>query len=87
VKCQQLLDGGQKEVFLHGIGDAIPRALNLAAKLKEQYKGSLDYSVTTSTVKLIDDLIPTNDSTPPSQQYRTQSAVNVKLFRTVDLPS
>ena len=53
VKCQQLLDGGQKEVFLHGIGDAIPRALNLAAKLRDQYKGSLDFSVTTSTIKLV----------------------------------
>ena len=53
MKCQQLLDGGQKEVFLHGIGDAIPRALNLAAKLRDQYKGSLDFSVTTSTIKLV----------------------------------
>jgi ribonuclease P/MRP protein subunit RPP20 len=86
VKCQQLLDGGQKVVYLHGLGDAIPRAFNLAAKLKEQYKGSLDFSVTTSTVKLVDDLLPVDDNTLPSQNYRTKSAVNIKVFRTVDLP-
>ncbi|CAG7837305.1 unnamed protein product [Allacma fusca] len=86
VKCQQLLDGGQKVIYLHGLGDAIPRSFNLAAKLKEQYKGSLDFSVTTSTVKLVDDLLPTDNNTFPSQNYRTKSAVNIKVFRTVDLP-
>ena len=52
-KCKTLLDGEYTEVFVHGLGNAIPRALTLAIELKKFYQGTLDYSSTTSTVKLI----------------------------------
>jgi len=87
VKCRKLLDGDvYNEIFLHGLGKAIPKTINLAIKVKDIYFGTVDHSVNTTTVKLIDDLVPLDGETQPSQQHRTTSSVLIRVFRKVDIP-
>jgi len=84
-KCKKLFDDDNyEEVFLHGLGKAIPRTINVALELKNShYKNTLDFETETSTVRLIDDLIPQDDTTPASYSTRNVSSVKLRLFRTV----
>ena len=49
-KCIELLNSEAGEVFLHAIGNAINRAINLALKLEEEYL--FKYECNTSTISL-----------------------------------
>ncbi len=80
-RCQRMLDSGTKEVYIHGLGAAINRAINLSLQLKARGSGSLEVSANTSTVELIDDLEPDNDNTEPDIQIRSNSAVHIKVYR------
>ena len=84
-RCQKLLDSGN-EVYIHGLGAAINRAVNVALQLKENGRGTVEVSVYTSTVDLVDDLEPDNDDDAPEVQHRNNSAMHIKVFRP-DLPS
>jgi ribonuclease P/MRP protein subunit RPP20 len=50
-KCLAILNEEKGEVFLHSIGNAINRAINLALKLEEDH--SFKYETNTSTINLI----------------------------------
>jgi len=52
-KCKKLLDTKFNELFLHGLGDVIPRAMNVALEVKKFYNGTVDFTANTSSVKLI----------------------------------
>jgi len=54
-RCQQLIQSGESVVYLHALGAAIPRALNLALKLQKFYGEQVTLETTTSTVELTDD--------------------------------
>lgn len=49
-KCLEILNSETGEVFLHAIGNAINRAINLALKLEEEF--SYKYECNTSTISL-----------------------------------
>ena len=49
------------ELYIHGLGAAIHRAVNLALQLQETSSHSLQVSTTTSTVELVDDMEPVDD--------------------------
>jgi DNA-binding protein len=87
-KCKKLLsDDNYQEIFLHGLGSAISRTLNVALELKDiHYRNTVDFETKTSTVKLIDDLVPQDDIAEPSYSTRNVSSLTVRLFRTVRLP-
>ena len=55
-RCQGLFDTGAQEVYIHGLGAAVNRAMNLALLLKCRSLGSLELSPNTSTVEVTDDL-------------------------------
>ncbi|XP_041351252.1 ribonuclease P protein subunit p20-like [Gigantopelta aegis] len=84
-RCQKLLDSGN-EVYIHGLGAAINRAINVALQLKENGRGTVEVSAYTSTVDLADDLEPDNDDDEPEVSHRNNSAVHIKVYRP-DLPS
>ncbi|CAH1792410.1 unnamed protein product [Owenia fusiformis] len=80
-RCKNLLDTGKHcEIYIHGLGNAVNRAVNLALKLKAESAGTLDTAVNTSTVELIDDLEPNTDDVEPGTQTRNSSAVHIKVF-------
>ncbi len=54
-RCQELLDSGET-VFVHGLGAAVSRAVNIALAVKKNNCGSVDLDVRTATVNLVDDI-------------------------------
>lgn len=52
-KCEKLLEGGETEVFVHGLGGAVNRAVNLALQLESKFLGTVQLTVNTSTATLI----------------------------------
>ena len=80
-RCQSLLDGGFIEIFIHGLGAAINRSINLALQLKTKNHGSLSLESNTSTVELKDDLIPEKDNLEPDLISRNNSAMHIRVHR------
>uniref|UniRef100_A0A0B7BT88 Ribonuclease P protein subunit p20 n=1 Tax=Arion vulgaris TaxID=1028688 RepID=A0A0B7BT88_9EUPU len=79
-KCQKLLDSGN-EVVIHGLGKAVNRAINLALQLKEKGLGTIQICAQTSTVVLVDDLLPETDEGEAKTSTRSNSAVHIRLCR------
>lgn len=79
--CEKLLDGGLPEITIHGLGDAVNRAINLALQLQINQRGSLQISCATSTVELIDDLVSQKDDIESRTQQRYNSAIHIKASR------
>lgn len=79
-RCRKLLDQNN-EVFVHGLGFAINRAINLALQLKEAGIGTLEVAAHTSTVELVDDLEPENDELEPENRTRHNSAIHIHVYR------
>ncbi|KAI8744588.1 ribonuclease P protein subunit p20 [Biomphalaria glabrata] len=82
-KCQKLLDSGN-EVVIHGLGKAVNRAINLALQLKAKGNGTIKLAIQTSTVNLIDDLMPETDDGEAKTLYRNNSAVHICVYRSED---
>eukprot|EP01137_Pigoraptor_chileana_P030792 Opistho-2@17760 len=80
-RAQKLLDSGLDEIFIHGLGAAINRAINLALRLQEHYKGTVQVSTNTSTIELVDDIEPTDATQLPGEQRRNNSAVHIRVYR------
>lgn len=80
-RCQKLFDSGWNEVYVHGLGAAINRAINLGLQLKNKGMGTLDLAVHTSTVELTDDFEPDTDELEPESRSRNNSTVHIKVFR------
>lgn len=53
-KCENLLNSEEGECFLHCIGNAINRGINLALRLADEH--SYKFEVNTSTIKLIGEM-------------------------------
>jgi ribonuclease P/MRP protein subunit RPP20 len=51
-QCEAILISDIGEVYLHCIGNAINRGINLALKLKAAYPDSFEFEVNTSTITL-----------------------------------
>ena len=79
-RCQKILDNGNV-VYIHGLGTAINRAINLSLQLKSNELGSVEVSVHTSTVELTDDLEPLTDEHEPDTMTRNNSAVHIRVYR------
>jgi len=80
-RCQKLLNSGESELFIHGLGAAVSRAIHLALQLKSKYHGSVDVMVTTATVTLCDDLVPKVDELDADSRTRKNSAIHIRVFR------
>ncbi|EDO47971.1 predicted protein, partial [Nematostella vectensis] len=80
-RCQKLLDSSHQEVWIHGLGAAINRAINLSLQLKQRGMGSVEVSPKTSSVQLVDDLEPENDEDERHTRTRTNSAIHIRVYR------
>lgn len=84
-RCQKLLDTETNEVFIHGLGAAINRAINLALQLQIRGQGTVEISAHTSTVELMDDLEPETDDLEPGSFARHNSAIHIRVYRPSDI--
>jgi Rpp20 subunit of nuclear RNase MRP and P len=86
LRCRKLLESGKYEaIYLHGLGKAVDRAINIALQLKVTSgsaalcKPTVSLSANTSTVDLIDDLEPADDDHEPATRTRKSSAIHIKV--------
>jgi len=84
-RCRKLLESGKYDaIYVHGLGAAVDRAVNIALQLKVTSAGCvapLEVSANTSTIDLIDDFIPVDDEHEPKTRSRRSSAIHIKVFR------
>ncbi|KAL1116606.1 hypothetical protein AAG570_005078 [Ranatra chinensis] len=80
-KCIKLIEGGETEIILHGLGAAVTRAINLALQLEEHFNGSYCIDVQTSSLRIVDDLEPTTDALDYDTQTRVNSAIHIRFFQ------
>eukprot|EP01104_Vermistella_antarctica_P021583 TRINITY_DN9865_c0_g1_i1.p1 TRINITY_DN9865_c0_g1~~TRINITY_DN9865_c0_g1_i1.p1 ORF type:complete len:149 (+),score=23.27 TRINITY_DN9865_c0_g1_i1:198-644(+) len=68
-----------KGITLHGLGAAIQCTVDLALTMQRRHYGQLCVRTTTSTVPLIDDLTPDNESDDAFASLRFNSAVHINI--------
>ncbi|EDW29825.1 GL15016 [Drosophila persimilis] len=79
-RCEELLNSGVKEIFLHCMGYSITRGLNLALRLIKNSEGALGYTINTSTIHWWDELHPLCDEDDITFRQRNNSALHIKIF-------
>jgi len=74
-RCRQFIEKGESEFFIHSLGSAIPRALNLALQIQKDNSACVNLETVTSTLELTDDY----ESTANLDNNRHNSAVHIKI--------
>ncbi|XP_006622761.1 ribonuclease P protein subunit p20-like isoform X1 [Apis dorsata] len=80
-KCEKLLNNGNFEVIIHGLGSAIQKACSLALQLKEIHYGGIELDIKTSTISIIDDFEPLDDNADYETINRNNSAIHIRVYR------
>ncbi|XP_043240635.1 ribonuclease P protein subunit p20-like isoform X1 [Amphibalanus amphitrite] len=83
VCCERLFEKGYTEIFIHGMGAASPRAINLALQLNINHRNTLSVATNTSTQRVVDDLVALDEQRPARAQTRSVSAIHIRLAKTV----
>lgn len=83
-QCENILNSGVKDIYLHCLGNAISRGINLALTLVNNSNGVLVYEANTSTIELIDELHPLSDQDDLTLQRRMNSALHIRVSRSSD---
>ena len=82
-RCRKLLNAGYSNLYIHGLGMAVDRAINLSLVLNHEYNNTLELSVHSSTVELTDDPVsPVSEDgsvTPEPPRTRANSAVHIRV--------
>lgn len=81
-KCEKLLKQ-ENEIIVHGLGSAVPIAINLALQLNTLHSNTLLLDVNTSTVKLVDDIEPSTEEGDYKTQLRNNSSVHIRIKHNV----
>uniref|UniRef100_A0A336NAI9 Ribonuclease P protein subunit p20 n=1 Tax=Culicoides sonorensis TaxID=179676 RepID=A0A336NAI9_CULSO len=79
-ECIKILNSDVAEVYLHCIGNAINRGINLALKLNQAYD-IFQYEANTSTIELTDDYHPLRDDDDFVIQKRMNSCLHIRVYR------
>ena len=84
-RCRKLLESGTHEaIYVHGLGNAVDRAINIALQLKATSGlSAVTLCTNTSTEDLIDDFEPLDEEHEPVVRSRRCSAVHIKISRAV----
>ena len=80
-RAQKLLDSGWNEVFIHGLGAAINRAVNLALQLEQGGHGSIQISAQTSSTQVVDDFRSLDEEQESYSETRTKSSIKIKVYK------
>ncbi|RIA86349.1 hypothetical protein C1645_829398 [Glomus cerebriforme] len=74
-----LMEDGHPSITIHGLGAAIQKSINLVLALNDLTHNQIIYKTTTSTVQLVDDIIPDDDDKDLESQTRQNSAVHIQV--------
>jgi len=79
-RAVKLFNGGERKLFIYGMGASIEKAVKLALKLQQLFCG-ITFDIKTSTVKLIDDIIQEDEieGTSESTNVRTNSSISIQV--------
>lgn len=81
-KCVRIIEESTfDQLFIHGIGAAVNRAINMSLQLASSH--SLNIDINTSSIEMQDDVEPIGPNREDTQsftQQRTVSAVHIRLF-------
>lgn len=80
--AQELLNNAFDEIFIHGMGASINKAIVFAIEVERTFGGSVKSDVQTSTVQCTDDIVSLLDLEQSETRQRSVSAVHVHLYRT-----
>ncbi|KAJ3176313.1 ribonucleases P/MRP protein subunit pop7 [Geranomyces variabilis] len=87
-RARTLLDGPDFTFLtIHGLGAAINRAIELALHLKEQYQDQIAWTISLSTVTLVDDVEPEELDDDVSTETRQNSAVHIRIVKVNGTPA
>ncbi|KAJ2004047.1 hypothetical protein GGI02_005959 [Coemansia sp. RSA 2322] len=74
-----LLDRHYPSIAIHGLGAAIPQAISIASAVKACLSDETTMDVTTDTVNIYDDIVPTDTTKDIATQVRQTSAIHIKM--------
>ncbi len=80
-RAQKLLDSGFNEVFIHGLGAAINRAVNLALQLQQRGHGSIQISTQTLSTQVVDDFRPLDEEQDSYSETKTKSSIKIRVYK------
>ncbi len=83
-RCTKLLDSGYEEIYIHGLGAAVNRAINLALQLEQKSLGLIKLESATSTLEVTDHMQPLLDDLEPKIRSRLVSAIHIRVWRKFD---
>lgn len=78
---EEMLNNAFDEVFIHGMGASINKALVFAMEVERRFGGSVKSDIQTSTVQCTDDIVSLLDLDQSETRHRSVSAVHVHLYR------
>ncbi|CAJ0928683.1 unnamed protein product, partial [Mesorhabditis belari] len=79
-RIEELLQKEFDEVYVHGLGASLNKALTLVLELQRRSNGTLMADIQTSTVNVTDDIYSLSDEAEAGERSRPLSAVHVKLY-------
>ncbi|KAF9976053.1 ribonucleases P/MRP protein subunit pop7 [Actinomortierella ambigua] len=82
-----LVEDGHDHILLHAVGAAIERAIAVAMGVSEACSGQVRCQTETSTVKLVDDIIPTDTEKDLDTQIRNNSAITIRIEMLTRMPA
>ncbi|KAG0237164.1 ribonucleases P/MRP protein subunit pop7 [Actinomortierella wolfii] len=82
-----LVEDGLDYILLHAVGAAIERAIAVAMGVSEACSGQVRCHTETSTVKLVDDVVPTDTEKDLDTQTRNNSAITIRIEMLKRMPA
>ncbi|KAJ3183200.1 ribonucleases P/MRP protein subunit pop7 [Gaertneriomyces sp. JEL0708] len=84
-RAQKLLDGKEFTFLtIHGMGAALNRAIQLALHLREKNNSRISWTITTSSVTLIDDVEPEDVDDETACEVRQNSAIHIRIVKVAE---
>ncbi|KHJ87020.1 hypothetical protein OESDEN_13213 [Oesophagostomum dentatum] len=80
-RVEELLQNKENEIFIHGLGASLNRAMVLALEVQNMFNNAVSMDITTSTVNVTDDLFPLSDEFELGIRNRPLSAVHIHICR------
>ncbi|TPX70589.1 hypothetical protein SpCBS45565_g01658 [Spizellomyces sp. 'palustris'] len=87
-RAQKLLDSSDFTFLtIHGLGAAINRAIELALYLREKNPDRITWTITTSSVILVDDIEPEDVEADVYTEPRQNSAIHIRVVKVGTSPN
>ncbi|CAI5447805.1 unnamed protein product [Caenorhabditis angaria] len=82
-KAAEMLNNSFDEIFIHGMGASLNKAMVFALEVERKFAGSVKSDVLTSTVQVTDEIFSFSDEHENNLRNRPISAVHIHLYRVI----